>query len=151
MYARDVFLGYGGASTNGIHTTCEFSLFIRVTFRRPKVRILTSLPSPSLRRAGPAGRNTTYHLGIQPHAARVGGSECTRSNPLPVWKYHAQLDAPAPVTPPSEAGEVENTRPSDSDTPSASAMPADGIITGVRSSGFARFLHQTYVWPGSCW
>jgi hypothetical protein len=44
----------------------------------------------------------------------------------------------------SGAGEDENMRPLNSDTPSASAMSADGIMTGVRSGGFARFVTHAF-------
>jgi len=49
------------------------------------------------------GRNAKYHLGIQPYAARLGGSRRTHFDPSQVWKDDAQLDATLyyPMTAPS--------------------------------------------------
>jgi len=53
------------------------------------VWVLASSPPHS---AGPARWNAAHPLGVQSHAARVGGCKHGYQGPSRVWKCHAQLD-----------------------------------------------------------
>jgi hypothetical protein len=150
------FLGYGGASTNGIHATCEFVVIERGSVRAPQDAIshftslhLSAAQAPpdgiqhiiwAFSRTPPESADPNANFSMH-HAFGSTTLNLTRTAVL-------SDDAAAPVPPSSEADKDESTRPSDGDTPSKSTTPADGITTGARSGGFASFVHAGLCMAG---